>query len=65
MKKNILIVLLLLGSIILVSCSNSIRMPKHRKRAHCDCPTFSLNNHTRDTTPAMHNEDYTTISLNQ
>ena len=29
---------------LLASCSDKgVRMPKHRKRRHCDCPTFTLN----------------------
>lgn len=28
----------------LASCSNKgVHMPKHRKRRHCDCPTFAQN----------------------
>ena len=28
---------------LLASCSDKgVRMPKHRKRRHCDCPTFTL-----------------------
>ena len=28
---------------LLASCSDKgVHMPKHRKRRHCDCPTFSL-----------------------
>lgn len=29
---------------LLASCSDKgVHMPKHRKRRHCDCPTFALN----------------------
>ena len=35
-----LLALLLLS--FLASCSNKgVHMPKHRKRRHCDCPTFA------------------------
>ena len=35
-----LLALLLLS--LLASCSNKgVHMPKHRKRRHCDCPTFA------------------------
>lgn len=35
-----LLTLLLLS--FLASCSNKgVHMPKHRKRRHCDCPTFA------------------------
>ena len=28
---------------LLAACSDKgVRMPKHRKRRHCDCPTFTL-----------------------
>ena len=28
---------------LLASCSDKgVRMPKHRKRRHCDCPTFTI-----------------------
>ena len=37
--------LLLLGALLLsfaAGCSSrGVHMPKHRKRRHCDCPTFS------------------------
>lgn len=37
-------IVIFLGIILLAAaCSNKgVRMPKHRKRTHCDCPTFSL-----------------------
>lgn len=39
--------LVLLGVLLLsfaAGCSNKgVHMPKHRKRRHCDCPTFSEN----------------------
>ncbi|MBR1516602.1 MAG: hypothetical protein IJ620_00445 [Bacteroidales bacterium] len=42
MKYRLLIVTLILTGLLLTSCSNKgVRMPKHRKRTHCDCPTFS------------------------
>ena len=35
-----LLTLLLLA--FLAACSNKgVHMPKHRKRRHCDCPTFA------------------------
>ncbi|MCQ2294748.1 MAG: hypothetical protein MJZ67_03745 [Bacteroidales bacterium] len=44
-RRNI--VLLFLASLLAVAaagCSNKgIHMPKHRKRRHCNCPTFTEN----------------------
>ena len=49
--KRILIVALLMAG-FLCSCSPRTQMPKHRKRRHCNCPTFSLStpSPTPDTT---------------
>lgn len=41
-KYYIVLALLLIG--LCASCSSmSMRMPVHRKKRHCDCPTFSEN----------------------
>lgn len=42
-RKNILLALIALMLLTtLAACSNKgVRMPKHRKRRHCDCPTFA------------------------
>ena len=42
-RRNILLAFLALMLLTaLAACSNQgVRMPKHRKRRHCDCPTFS------------------------
>lgn len=38
------IVLMLMALLLLCSCSNKgAHMPKHRKKRHCNCPTFSMN----------------------
>ena len=39
---------------LLASCSDKgVHMPKHRKRRHCDCPTFSINqNENQNLKPA-------------
>lgn len=42
--KKAAIVIIVLCSMMLGACSSKgVRMPKHRKRTHCDCPTFSMN----------------------
>ena len=44
-----LLTLLLLS--FLASCSNKgVHMPKHRKRRHCDCPTFAYTTPQHPTT---------------
>ena len=42
-RRNLSLTLLtLLLLAFLAACSNKgVHMPKHRKRRHCDCPTFS------------------------
>lgn len=42
-RRNILLALLAMMLLTtLAACSNKgVRMPKHRKRRHCDCPTFT------------------------
>lgn len=43
----------------LTACSDKgVHMPKHRKRRHCDCPTFSLN-----TYPTTDDRDFTSHPL--
>lgn len=41
MMKRKILVLLCLAAVLWSGCSSSTHMPKHRKRRHCDCPTFS------------------------
>lgn len=41
-RPQLLMAVLVLAG-LLTSCSDKgVHMPKHRKRRHCDCPTFSL-----------------------
>lgn len=42
-RRHIALILLSVFVLALVSgCSSKgVHMPKHRKRRHCDCPTFS------------------------
>lgn len=42
-RRNLSLTLLtLLLLAFLAACSNKgVHMPKHRKRRHCDCPTFA------------------------
>lgn len=42
-RRNIaLLMLSLLLAAFVAGCSDrGVHMPKHRKRTHCDCPTFS------------------------
>ncbi|MBQ9864417.1 MAG: hypothetical protein IJM33_03660 [Bacteroidales bacterium] len=42
-RRNILLALIALMLLTtLAACSNKgVHMPKHRKRRHCDCPTFT------------------------
>lgn len=42
-KRNIgLLLLALMLTAFVAGCSSKgVRMPKHRKRRHCDCPTFA------------------------
>lgn len=40
-KRNIC--LLALVALLVAACSDKgVRMPRHRKKAHCDCPTFAV-----------------------
>lgn len=52
-KRNI--ALLFLGAFVLMlaaGCSNKgVQMPKHRKRRHCNCPTFSMVESTQYASP--------------
>ena len=39
-----LICMLVATTLLLAACSDKgVRMPRHRKKVHCDCPTFSEN----------------------
>ena len=41
-KRNIC--LLALVALLAAACSDKgVRMPRHRKKVHCDCPTFAEN----------------------
>lgn len=41
-RPQLLMAVLVLAG-LLASCSDKgVHMPKHRKRRHCDCPTFAL-----------------------
>ncbi|MBQ4376314.1 MAG: hypothetical protein II793_01295 [Bacteroidales bacterium] len=43
MKKAAIVVIVLCSMMLGACSSKGVRMPKHRKRTHCDCPTFSMN----------------------
>lgn len=46
MKKATIVAIVLCGLMLGACSSKGVRMPKHRKRTHCDCPTFSMNETT-------------------
>ena len=42
-RRNIILVLSLVALLLTAGCSSKgVRMPKHRKQRHCDCPTFTM-----------------------
>lgn len=53
---------MLVVMLILSACSSKgVRMPKHRKRSHCDCPTFSYR--LSDTLSMAQQQAYSTMVI--
>ena len=52
-RRNISLTLLAILLLLFVAgCSSKgVHMPKHRKRRHCDCPTFAAVPATQPTPP--------------
>lgn len=50
-RRLTIVVVLLLAGVLMCGCSRKgVHMTKHRKKRHCDCPTFSMHTFGEEST---------------